>query len=228
MWSVTIDVRGLERLLGQPQTIGEELRREAARRGVRVHVAVAATRTTALVLAIARPGLTVVDPGGEAAALAPLPIGILEKIDHDHDDQRRARGARRERSDKQVAALEPPSGGPESPALHQRQNSATLRSLRLIVGDSRRWARWRRCPPPICRPGSGSRASSGRPSREAKTSGRSCRMRRTSGSSRPWSSSGRSRASNRCRSCSRGCSNRCRSASNAATAAWPCCTCSSG
>src|SRR6185436_17944841 len=88
---VIIDVRGLERLLGQPRTIGEELRREAARCGVRVHVALAATRTTALVLAIARPGLTVVDPGGEADALAPLPIGILEKIDHDHDDQRRAR-----------------------------------------------------------------------------------------------------------------------------------------
>ena len=80
---VSIDVRGLERLLGPAQTIGEELRREAARRGVRVHVAVAGTRTTALVLALARPGLTVVDPGGEAEALAPLPIGILEKIDLD-------------------------------------------------------------------------------------------------------------------------------------------------
>jgi protein ImuB len=93
---VSIDVRGLERLLGHPRTIGEELRREAARRGVRVHVALAGTRTAALMLALVRPGLTVVDPGGEAEALSLLPIGILEKIDHNDDDQRRARGARRE------------------------------------------------------------------------------------------------------------------------------------
>jgi protein ImuB len=79
--AVIIDVRGLERLLGPAQAIGEELRREAARRGVRAHVAVAGTRTTALVLALARPGLTIVGRGGESEALDPLPIGILEKID---------------------------------------------------------------------------------------------------------------------------------------------------
>ena len=99
---VSIDVRGLDRLLGQPRTIGEELRREAARRGVRVHVAVAATRTTALVLAIARPGLTVVVPGGEAEALAPLPLGILEHIDHGHDDQRRDRDYHDQRRDRRA------------------------------------------------------------------------------------------------------------------------------
>ena len=75
---VSIDVSGLERLLGTARTIGEELRREASARGARVHVAVAATRMAALVLAHARPGLTVVDPGEEAAALAPMRIGILE------------------------------------------------------------------------------------------------------------------------------------------------------
>ena len=96
--AVMIDVRGLDRLLGDAHAIGEELRREAARRGVRVHVAVAATHTAALVLAMATPGLTVVDAGGEAGALAPLPVGILEKIHGDHDVERRARGARRETS----------------------------------------------------------------------------------------------------------------------------------
>jgi protein ImuB len=83
---VSIDVSGLERLLGTARTIGEELRREASAHGARVHVAVAATQMAALVLAQARPGLTVVDPGGEAAALAPLPIGILDKI-HGHQPQ---------------------------------------------------------------------------------------------------------------------------------------------
>src|SRR5438046_10666225 len=80
---VSIDVSGLERLLGPPRTIADELRRDAASRGVRVHVAVAATRTAAIVLAHARPGVTVVERGEEAAALAPLAIESLETI-RDH------------------------------------------------------------------------------------------------------------------------------------------------
>jgi protein ImuB len=36
-----------------------------------------------MVLALARPGLTIVEPGGEADALAPIAIGILEKIPDD-------------------------------------------------------------------------------------------------------------------------------------------------
>ena len=84
---VSIDVSGLDRLLGPPQAIGEELRREAAARGVGAHIAVAATRTAALVLAIARAGLVVVPRGGEAAALAPVSIGVLEKIVDDDGTQ---------------------------------------------------------------------------------------------------------------------------------------------
>jgi protein ImuB len=77
---VSIDVSGLARLLGDPHAIGEEMRRSAAARGLRVQVALATTRTVAMVLAYARPGLTVVEPGGEAAALAPIPVGILETV----------------------------------------------------------------------------------------------------------------------------------------------------
>jgi protein ImuB len=77
---VSVDVSGLTRMLGPARTIGEEIRREAAGRGVRVHVAVAGTRTAALLIAQARPGLTVIAPGEEAAALAPLPLALLEKI----------------------------------------------------------------------------------------------------------------------------------------------------
>ena len=82
---VSIDVSGLERLLGPAGTIGAELRREAAARGIRAHVAVAGTRMAALVLALARPGLTVIPRGDEAEALAPIHLGILERI---HDDDR--------------------------------------------------------------------------------------------------------------------------------------------
>src|SRR5262249_30904832 len=74
---ISIDVRGLERLLGGAPTIARELARAAAARGARVHAAVARTRTAALVLALARPGVTVVEPGREAEALAPLPLDVL-------------------------------------------------------------------------------------------------------------------------------------------------------
>jgi protein ImuB len=80
---VTIDISGLGRLLGDARAIGGELRRDASARGVRVHVAIAGTRTAAMVLAHARPGLTLVEPGGEADALALLPIGMLERVGGD-------------------------------------------------------------------------------------------------------------------------------------------------
>src|SRR5215471_6918018 len=74
---VVIDVRGLDRLFGDARTIAEELRREAADRGLRVHVAIAATQTAAAVLAIARPGVVVVERGKEAEAIAPVSLQTL-------------------------------------------------------------------------------------------------------------------------------------------------------
>ena len=74
---VVIDVRGLERLFGTPRAIGEELRRDAADRGLRVHVAIAGTQTAAMVLAVARPGVVVIEPGKEAHALSTLSIDVL-------------------------------------------------------------------------------------------------------------------------------------------------------
>ena len=89
---VSIDVSGLDRLIGPPATIGEELRREAVGRGVRVHVALARTRAAALVLALARPGVTVIDAGKERESLAAVPIAILNNfqlssLKSQHDDE---------------------------------------------------------------------------------------------------------------------------------------------
>ena len=86
---VTIDVSGLDRLVGPSRTIGEELRRAAAARGICVHVALAGTQRAALVLAFARPGVTIVEPGDEAEALASVPIAILEKIYDDRTEGHR-------------------------------------------------------------------------------------------------------------------------------------------
>ncbi len=79
---IVIDVSGLDRLFGEPQRIGDELQRSAAARGLRVQVALAATRTAALAIAMCRPGVTVVRRGGEAAALASVPVGMLERMPH--------------------------------------------------------------------------------------------------------------------------------------------------
>jgi protein ImuB len=57
--------------------VGEALRRTAADRGLAAHVAVASTRTAALLVARGRAGLTVVSPGEEPARLAPLPLNLL-------------------------------------------------------------------------------------------------------------------------------------------------------
>jgi protein ImuB len=81
---ISIDISGLGRLFrarGDPdRAIGDSLRREAAARGIRAHVAIAGTRTAALILAHARPGLTIVARGQESDALRSLPIGSLVTI----------------------------------------------------------------------------------------------------------------------------------------------------
>jgi protein ImuB len=75
---VSLDVSGLGSLLGPARTIGGELRKSAADRGLYAHVALSASRAVAVVMAAARAGLTVVEPGGERDALAPLPLRALE------------------------------------------------------------------------------------------------------------------------------------------------------
>jgi protein ImuB len=74
-----IDISGLERLLGTPRRVGEELRRTAAARGIHVQAALAATQTAAMMLARAQPGLTVIARGEEPDRLAPLPLEIFQK-----------------------------------------------------------------------------------------------------------------------------------------------------
>ena len=78
--AVVCDLSGLERLFGTARAIAEELRREAADRGLAVRVAVAATRTAARLLAYGRPGLTVVEAGAEADAVRSLPLTVLHQV----------------------------------------------------------------------------------------------------------------------------------------------------
>src|SRR5262245_31846533 len=84
---VVIDVAGLRRLLGPPEVIGNELRRSALVRGLRLHIAIAATQTAAILIARTRPGLTVVQRGAEADTLASLAIGILGSLPSLHTSE---------------------------------------------------------------------------------------------------------------------------------------------
>jgi protein ImuB len=77
--AVVLDVGGLGRLLGDAQAIGTELDRAARASGIRTHVAVAPTQTAAMLLAMARPTLTVVT-ADVASAIAPLPLAVLRQL----------------------------------------------------------------------------------------------------------------------------------------------------
>src|SRR6185503_11847477 len=79
---VLLDVSGLERLFGSARAIADEVRRDAAERGLQVRVAIAGTRTAARLLAHHRAGVTVIEPGTEADALAPIPLTLLEAVAH--------------------------------------------------------------------------------------------------------------------------------------------------
>jgi protein ImuB len=78
--TVVCDVSGLGRLIGDAASIAGEVQREAADRGLTASVGIAATRMAAVLVAHAREGITVVEPGGESAALAPLPIATLDAV----------------------------------------------------------------------------------------------------------------------------------------------------
>jgi hypothetical protein len=119
---MTIDIRGLDRLFGDPRRLGDEIRRSALVRGLRVHVGIAATQAAAMVLALARPGLTVVPRGGEAAAIAAVAIGILEKIP---DRRPGTSGSPRHRESSRSVHSEQPLSGQRSPRSSDPPHSAT-------------------------------------------------------------------------------------------------------
>ncbi|MGE3492322.1 MAG: hypothetical protein AB7N29_20130 [Vicinamibacterales bacterium] len=98
---VLLDAGGLSRLFGTAQELGEHLQAALeSRQGVpsrqevsprqdmpsrqqpQPRVAIAFTQTAAALLALGRPGLTVVEPGQEEKSLAPLSISVLDRYEH--------------------------------------------------------------------------------------------------------------------------------------------------
>ena len=85
---VLLDAGGLSRLFGTAQELGEHLRDAISKQspgdtnpGVDARIAMASTQTAAILLALGTPGLTVVMPGKEAIALAPLSINVLDAFE---------------------------------------------------------------------------------------------------------------------------------------------------
>jgi protein ImuB len=77
---VVLDLSGLSRLFGSAREIGHQLRRSSA--GAPVRIAIAASQTAAALLALGRPGLTVVASEEQPAAIAPLPVGLLGELEN--------------------------------------------------------------------------------------------------------------------------------------------------
>jgi protein ImuB len=84
---VVLDLSGMARLFGDARTIAEELRRTAADRDLQIRVAIAGTRTAARLMVRHRAGISIIEPGAEAEALAALPLALLGEIASDVNAQ---------------------------------------------------------------------------------------------------------------------------------------------
>jgi protein ImuB len=81
---VLLDAGGLSRLFGSAQELGEHLRDALSKQSpgdTNPRIAIASTQTAAALLALGSPGLTVVMPGKEAIALAPLSVNVLDMFE---------------------------------------------------------------------------------------------------------------------------------------------------
>jgi protein ImuB len=81
---ILLDASGLSRLFGSAQELGEHLRDALSKLSPGdslPRVAIASTQTSATLLALGSPGLTVVMPGKEAIALAPLGVSVLDQFE---------------------------------------------------------------------------------------------------------------------------------------------------
>jgi len=116
---VLLDLQGLGRAWPSPRALGEALLEAARRRCPEPRVALAVSRVAALLISQGREGLTVLAPGEETAALAPLPLSLLA-LDPDREETLRGWGLR---TLGDLAAL-PAAGlaerlGPDAPRLRR-------------------------------------------------------------------------------------------------------------
>ena len=77
---VAFEVHGLQGRSGGARALGAGLRRAAADQGLYLRIAVASSRTVALLVVQERGGLTVIEPGQEVNALSGLPLDVMRTL----------------------------------------------------------------------------------------------------------------------------------------------------
>ena len=78
---VAFEVHGFQgRSGGEARALGAGLRRAAADQGLYLRIAVASSRTVALLVVQERGGLTVIEPGQEVNALSGLPLDVMRTL----------------------------------------------------------------------------------------------------------------------------------------------------
>jgi len=133
---VYLDATGLHGLFGDEARLAARLRTAAAAAGVEARVGIADSRIAALAAARLGPGAMVVEPGGDAAHLAPAPLALLELPEE--TATRLARWGIRSLGE--LAAL--PTAG-----VFERLGGAGVRLQRLARGeDPRPLVSWRPVP----------------------------------------------------------------------------------
>ena len=130
---IVMDLSGLERLFGDARTIAEEVRRTAADRQLRVRVAITGSRTASRLLVRHRAGLTIVEPGKEATAVAPLPITLLADLSNPESRIPSLYVARDALSDSRRA--DPESRIPDVIATFRHWGLRTLGDLAALPAD---------------------------------------------------------------------------------------------
>jgi protein ImuB len=124
---VLLDASGLSRLFGSPQELGEHIYAQMSRQG---RVAIATTQTSAALLALGRPGLTVVAPGNDAAVLASLSVSVLDTFENLSTF---AKATVDKTADKQASSQQAADGGWNHPR-HTHQASRAGKPNRLRQG----------------------------------------------------------------------------------------------
>lgn len=130
--AVLFDAAGLSRICGPPEVIAREVAGQAGACGLTIRLAIAGTMTAAWVLAHARPGPTVVSPGGEAGVLAPLPLGwLISVLDLDRHLVRNSRSPRDSGQSGEPARM---AGEPGHPPPLRRGPRVGGRNYRMAPG----------------------------------------------------------------------------------------------
>jgi protein ImuB len=133
---VYLDAAGLQSLFGDEPRLAERLREAAAAAGLSIRVGLAASRMGALAAARLGSGVRIVEPGGDAAALAAAPLSLLA-LSEDLATRLSRWGLR---TVGELAAL--PTAG-----LFERAGGEGVQAQRLARGeDPRPLASWRPVP----------------------------------------------------------------------------------